>query len=71
MTTYHVTLNKSPNGLIVAECPSLPGCAAQGRSEQEAIDNIKEAITSWMWNETHHATPLSADSPQGDSAPTH
>ena len=60
MTTFNVTLNKSHNGLFVAECPALPGCAAHGRNEQEALANIKEAITSWMWDETHHATPLSA-----------
>ena len=62
MTTFHVTLNKSANGHIVAECPALPGCAAQGRNEQEAIANVREAITAWMWDETHHATPLATES---------
>jgi predicted RNase H-like HicB family nuclease len=60
MTTFHVTLKKSANGHIVAECPALPGCAAQGSTEQEAIANVREAITAWMWDETHHATPLVA-----------
>jgi predicted RNase H-like HicB family nuclease len=61
MTTYHVTLNKSRDGRIVAECPALPGCKAQGRTEQEAIANVREAITAWMWDATHHATPLATE----------
>lgn len=32
----------------VAECPSLPGCISQGRTKQEAIDNIKEAIQGYI-----------------------
>jgi len=34
---------------MVAECPALPGCISQGRDEREAIENIKEAITGWLW----------------------
>ena len=32
------------DGYYVVECPSLPGCLSQGRSKEEAIANIKEAI---------------------------
>jgi predicted RNase H-like HicB family nuclease len=32
------------DGYYVVECPSLPGCLSQGRSKEEAIENIKEAI---------------------------
>jgi len=31
----------------IAECPSLPGCLSQGRSRDEAILNIKEAIHAY------------------------
>ena len=27
-----------------AECPSLPGCISQGKTREEAITNIREAI---------------------------
>jgi len=30
--------------MIVAECPAIPGCISQGRTEDEAIANIREAI---------------------------
>jgi len=32
----------------VAECPTLPGCISQGRSKEEAIANIKEAIRGYI-----------------------
>lgn len=32
----------------VAECPSLPGCVSQGRSKEEAIANIREAIDGYV-----------------------
>jgi len=32
----------------VAECPSLPGCISQGKSKEEAIVNIKEAIRGYV-----------------------
>ncbi len=32
------------DGYWVAECPSLPGCISQGKTKEEAISNIKEAI---------------------------
>jgi len=36
------------NGWWVAECPSLPGCVSQGRTREEAIVNIKEAIEGYI-----------------------
>ena len=32
----------------VAECPSLPGCVSQGKTKQEAITNIREAIALYI-----------------------
>lgn len=39
-----ITLERDESGMIVAECPAIPGCISQGRTEDEAIANIKEAI---------------------------
>ena len=33
-------------GYWIAECPSLPGCVSQGKTKEEAIQNIREAIES-------------------------
>jgi predicted RNase H-like HicB family nuclease len=48
---FHVTLEKAEDGWMVAECPALPGCVSQGKDEQEALMNIREAITAWLWAE--------------------
>jgi len=44
MNKYLVTLTTGEDGFIVAECPSLPGCVSQGKTRDEALNNIKEAI---------------------------
>jgi predicted RNase H-like HicB family nuclease len=41
-----VTLETDEDGWIVAECPALPGCVSQGRTREEALANIREAITA-------------------------
>jgi predicted RNase H-like HicB family nuclease len=52
---FHVVLTPDEDGWIVAECPALPGCYSQGKTEQEALTNIKEAITGWLWAEDQKA----------------
>ena len=39
-----VVLMPGEDGYIVAECPVLPGCVSQGKTREEALANIKEAI---------------------------
>lgn len=36
------------DGYWVAECPNLPGCVSQGKTKQEALENIKEAIELYI-----------------------
>ena len=43
-----VVLYPGEDGYWVVECPSLPGCMSQGKSKEEAIDNIKEAIRGYI-----------------------
>lgn len=64
---FHVTLEEAEDGWIVAECPALPGCVSQGRDEKEAIENIREAITAWLWAEDQKALRMHPPSP--DRAP--
>ena len=39
-----VVLRPGEDGWIVAECPLIPGCISQGKPQDEAIANIREAI---------------------------
>lgn len=43
-----VMLYKGEDGYWIAECPSLPGCVTQGKSKEEAIANVKEAIRGYV-----------------------
>jgi predicted RNase H-like HicB family nuclease len=45
--TYQVKLLKSEEGYAVW-CPALPGCWSQGDTEQEALENIKDAIAEYL-----------------------
>jgi predicted RNase H-like HicB family nuclease len=58
MMLFHITLDKAEDGWVVAECPALPGCVSQGKDDQEAIANIREAIVAWLWAEDQKATSL-------------
>ena len=39
-----VTFTRDETGMFIAECPSIPGCISQGKTEAEADINIREAI---------------------------
>lgn len=41
---YKVFFTEGDDGYVVAECPAIPGCISQGKTKQEAMKNIKEAI---------------------------
>ena len=45
--TYKVVLIHSDEGYS-ASCPSLPGCATQGDTEEEALANIQDAIREYL-----------------------
>jgi predicted RNase H-like HicB family nuclease len=39
-----VLIEKDEDGYFIATVPTLPGCISQGKTEKQAIKNIKEAI---------------------------
>ena len=44
---YKVRLQKSEEGYSVS-CPGLPGCWSQGVTEEEALENIQDAIKEYL-----------------------
>ena len=44
---YKVNVKKTEEGYAVW-CPGLPGCWSQGETEEEALDNIRDAIESYL-----------------------
>ena len=43
-----VILYKDEDGYWIVECPSLKGCVSQGKTKEEALYNIKEAIAGYI-----------------------
>ena len=44
---YQVKLTKSEEGVAVS-CHGLPGCWSQGATEEEALENIQDAIACYL-----------------------
>ena len=53
-----VTIVPDENGFFVVECPAIPGCISQGRTEQEALENIKEAAQLCLELRAEEGMPL-------------
>ena len=46
---YEIVLYWSPpDEAFLAEVPELPGCAADGASYREALDNVEVVIREWI-----------------------
>ena len=48
MQMRQVMVYPGEDGYWVVECPSLPGCISQGRTREEAITNVQEAIRGYI-----------------------
>jgi predicted RNase H-like HicB family nuclease len=53
-----ITLERDETGMIVAECPAIPGCVSQGKTEEEALANIREAIVACLEVRAEQGLPL-------------
>jgi predicted RNase H-like HicB family nuclease len=56
-----VLIYPGEDGYLVAECPALPGCASQGKTREEALANIREAIEGWLEVQQDRAPRPGAD----------
>lgn len=54
---FFVTLEQDEDGWFVAKCPSLPGCVSQGKTREEAIANIREAIEGSLETRAANSIP--------------
>ena len=55
---FIVTIDRDEDGMFVVESPSIPGCVSQGKTEQEAIMNIKDAIKQCLEVRAERGMPL-------------
>jgi len=61
---YTVTLDRDEDGIWIAECPSIPGCVSQGKTKNEALENIKEAIQLCLDVRAEKGMPLTIETKQ-------
>lgn len=53
-----VVLERDEDGYIVASCPALPGCHSQGKTREEALSNIREAMRGYLASMRKHGESL-------------
>ena len=61
MTERRVIMYPGEDGYWIVECPSLPGCISQGKTRDEALANIKEAIALYVESLEAHGDPVSEE----------
>lgn len=55
---FRVIITQDEDGVFIAECPSLPGCISQGKSREEALENINDAIKGYLESLKKHNEPI-------------
>ena len=55
---FIVTIDRDEDGMFVIEYPSIPGCISQGKTEQDAMINIKDAIKQCLEVRSEKGMPL-------------
>lgn len=65
---FLTTLDRDEDGIWVAECPSIPGCVSQGKTREEALANVREAIQLCLEVRAEKGMPLTVETQQVEVA---
>jgi predicted RNase H-like HicB family nuclease len=63
-----VTVDRDEDGMWVVECPAIPGCVSQGKTKEDALKNIKEAIALCLEVRAERGLPLTVETRQVEVA---
>ncbi len=61
---FIITIFRDEDGIYIAECPSIPGCVSQGKTEKEAEKNIQDAIKECLEVRAEMGMPLTISTRQ-------
>ncbi len=61
---FTITVARDEDGMFIAECPAIPGCVSQGKTEDEAQRNIQEAIKECLEVRSERGMPLTITTKQ-------
>ena len=53
-----ILIEPDEDGILVATVPSLPGCASQGATREEAVRNVREAIEGYLESLRERGEPI-------------
>jgi predicted RNase H-like HicB family nuclease len=65
---FNVTIDRDEDGVWIVECPAIPGCVSQGKTKDEALENIKEAIRLCLDVRSEQGLPLTIETRQVEVA---
>jgi antitoxin HicB len=55
---YKVLLEQDEDGIFIARVPELPGCISNGKTKDEALKRVKEAIEGYLETLKEQGWPL-------------
>jgi len=55
---FRILIETDEDGVFIAECPTLPGCISQGKTRNEAVKNIQDAIEGYLESLKKHNEPI-------------
>lgn len=55
---FRIYIEEDEDGMVVIECPSLPGCISQGKTREEALINIQDAIEGYLKSLKKHGESI-------------
>jgi len=61
MLKLPVIVQQDEEGWYVAECPAIPGCVSQGRTLEEALVNVREAMELCLEVRLEEGFPLTIE----------
>ena len=61
---FTITITRDEDGVYIAECPAIPGCVSQGKTEEEAQSNMEDAIKQCLEVRAEMGMPLTVTTRQ-------
>lgn len=55
---FRVLIETDEDGMFIATCPSLPGCVSQGKTRDEALANIRDAMAAYVASLEKHGEAI-------------
>ena len=55
---YRAIIEQDEEGNYIVQCPTLHGCISEGKTREEALANIKDAIEGYLASLKKHDEPI-------------